>query len=81
MMYTAFESPLRLLTMRSVARIPIPVILATLASAASAASHPPDQSHLLTTVAQVRALTLEQASQRYPLHLRVQSLTGHRNTR
>src|SRR5450432_1801532 len=44
--------------------------LATLASAASAVPYPPGQLHLLTTVAQVRALTLAQARQRYPIHLK-----------
>ena len=40
-----------------------------LASPTSAASYP-DQPHLLSTVAQVRALTLEQARQKYPIHLK-----------
>ena len=50
--------------------IPILATLAALAFAPSAASHPPQQPHLLTTVAQVRALTLEQARQGYPIHLK-----------
>src|ERR1019366_2427480 len=50
--------------------IPILATLAALAFAPSAASHPPQQPHLLSTVAQVRALTLEQARQKYPIHLK-----------
>jgi signal transduction histidine kinase/CheY-like chemotaxis protein len=63
-------NPLRQPRTRSVGGVPVLAILAALASAASAASHFPDQPHLLTTVAQVRALTLEQARQRYPIHLK-----------
>ena len=36
----------------------------------SAASYTPDEPHLLTTVAKVRALTLEQARQKYPIRLK-----------
>ena len=43
--------------------------LATLAIRASAAD-PPNQPHVLNTVAQIRALTLEQAGRGYPIHLR-----------
>jgi UDP-N-acetylmuramyl pentapeptide phosphotransferase/UDP-N-acetylglucosamine-1-phosphate transferase len=53
-----FVNPLRLPTTPSVGGI---LILAAMAAIASAASDPPDQPHLLSTVAQVRALTLEQA--------------------
>jgi signal transduction histidine kinase/PleD family two-component response regulator len=68
-----FANPLRRLTTRFVGGIPALAILAALASAssaASAASDPPGQAHLLTNVAQVRALTLEQARQKYPIHLK-----------
>jgi signal transduction histidine kinase/CheY-like chemotaxis protein len=68
-----FANPLRRLTTRFVGGIPALAILAALASAssaASAASDPPGQPHLLTNVAQVRALTLEQARQKYPIHLK-----------
>src|SRR5471030_1909661 len=50
--------------------IPILAVFAALVCAPAAASYPPGQPHLLTTVAQVRALTLEQARQRYPIHLK-----------
>ncbi len=49
--------------------IPILAVFLALGLAPSAASYPPGQPHLLTTVAQVRALTLEQARQKYPIHL------------
>jgi signal transduction histidine kinase/DNA-binding response OmpR family regulator len=49
--------------------IPILAVFA-LVFAPDARSYPPGQPHLLTTVAQVRALTLEQARQRYPIHLK-----------
>jgi hypothetical protein len=62
-----FVNPLRPPTTPSVGRI---LILAVMAAVASAASDPPDQPHLLRTVAQVRALTLEQARQKYPIHLK-----------
>src|ERR1035438_7518440 len=62
-----FVNPLRLPTTPSVGGI---LILAALAVIASAASDPPNQPHLLRTVAQVRALTLEQARQKYPIHLK-----------
>jgi PAS domain S-box-containing protein len=68
-MYRPVASPPRHPT-RSVGGIPILAALASLASTASAAPSPPGQPHLLTTVAQVRALTLEQARQRYPIHLK-----------
>src|ERR1035438_10119053 len=61
----------RQLAERSVRWIPILVALAAAASVtASDASNPSGKPHLLTTVAQVRALTLEQARQRYPIHLK-----------
>ena len=72
-MCKTLANPLCRLTTRSVGGIPALAILAALASAASAASaasNSPGQPHLLTTVAQVRALTLEQARQRYPIHLK-----------
>jgi hypothetical protein len=53
-----FVNPPRPPATRSVGGI---LIFAALAAIASAASDPPDQPHLLSTVAQVRALTLEQA--------------------
>ena len=62
-----FVNPLRLPTTPSVGGI---LILAVMAAIASAASDPPDRPHLLSTVAQVRALTLEQARQKYPIHLK-----------
>src|ERR1039457_6027654 len=62
-----FANPLRQPTARSVGAIPI---IAALASSVSAASYPLGQPHLLTTVAQIRALTLEQARQKYPIHLK-----------
>src|SRR5450432_4532976 len=71
-----FANPLRRPTTRSVGGIRIVAALLALlallafASAASAASHLPGQPHLLTTVAQIRALSAEQAGQRYPIHLR-----------
>ena len=67
MVHKPFANPIRRATTRSVGGLSI---LAALASATSAAQHPPDQAHLLTTVAQVRALTLAQARQRYPIHLK-----------
>src|ERR1700693_3442219 len=63
-------SPLRLPTTSSASGIAILAALAALVCAPTAASYPPDQPHLLTTVAQVRALTLEQAGQRRPIHLK-----------
>src|SRR5450759_5910614 len=68
-MCKALDIPLRRPTTRSVGGIPILSALAVLAFVPSAASYPPNQPHLLTTVAQVRALTLEQARQKYPIHL------------
>jgi hypothetical protein len=63
----AFTNRFRRRTTCSLGWIPI---LAAIASLMSAASHPPDRPHLLTTVAQVRALTGEQANKKYPIHLK-----------
>src|ERR1017187_6314265 len=60
-------NPLRLPTTPSVGGI---LILAGLAAIASAESDPPNPPHFLRTVAQVLALTLEQATQKYPIHLK-----------
>src|SRR5450432_4038669 len=68
-----FANPLRRPTTRSVGGIRIfaaLLALLALASAASAASYLPGRPHLLTTVAQIRALSAAQAGQRYPIHLR-----------
>src|ERR1017187_6640631 len=62
-----FVNPERLPTTPSVGGI---LILVVMAAIASAASDTPNQPHLLRTVAQVRALTLEQARQKYPIHLK-----------
>ena len=62
-----FVNPLRLPTTPSVGGI---LILAVLAATTSAEPDPPNQPHLLSTVAQVRALTLEQSRQKYPIHLK-----------
>src|SRR5271157_1963030 len=62
-----FVNPLRLPTTSCVGGL---LILAVLAAVASAASNPPNRPHLLRTVAEVRALTLEQARQKYPIHLK-----------
>jgi signal transduction histidine kinase/CheY-like chemotaxis protein len=69
-MCKALDIPLRRPTTRSVGGIPILSALAVLAFVPSAASYPQEPLHLLTTVAQVRALTLEQARQKYPIHLK-----------
>jgi PAS domain S-box-containing protein len=61
-----FVNPERLPTTPSVGGV---LILVVMAAIASAASDTPNQPHLLRTVAQVRALTLEQARQKYPIHL------------
>ncbi len=55
--------------MSSVSRISILVALVAVCAPAAAPSSD-NQPHLLTTVAQVRALTLAQAAQRYPIHLK-----------
>src|ERR1035438_6772801 len=60
-------TPLLLSTTSSVGGV---LILVVLAAIASAEPNPPNQPHLLRTVAQVRALTLEQARQKYPIHLK-----------
>jgi hypothetical protein len=60
-----FVNPERLPTTASVGGV---LILVVMAAIASAASDPPNQPHLLRTVAEVRALTLEQARQKYPIH-------------
>ena len=65
-----FGNPLRLPATRSVGAIPILATLAALACAPSAASYPPDQPHLLTTVAQVRATYPGAGQARYPIHLK-----------
>ncbi len=66
-----FVFPFRQLAEGSVRWIPILMALAATTSiAASDASKRSREPHLLTTVAQVRALTLQQARQKYPIHLK-----------
>src|ERR1039458_5499366 len=69
MSFKPFTHSLRQPTRLYLGWVPLLAALEVLASPTSAASYP-DQPHLLSTVAQVRALTLEQARQKYPIHLK-----------
>ena len=46
------------------------LIITALTAAALAAQSPPETPQILTNVAQIRALTVEQARQKYPIHLK-----------
>src|SRR5664279_6080033 len=69
-LHKRFANPIRRATTRSIGGLSIVAALIALVSATSAAQYLPGQPHLLSTVAQVRALTLAQARQRYPIHLK-----------
>src|ERR1039458_6713059 len=69
MSFKPFTHSLRQPTRLYLGWVPLLAALEVLASPTSAASYP-DQPHLLSTVAQVCALTLEQARQKYPIHLK-----------